>query len=160
MLNDGKARGEERRCRQRADLERAVYELERRRRSGEYVFRSTKMALLWYFERASTICTARSIAITTQQDYLGQPHLIVVDGGEPPDPEEILVTLFTIEVEYARYAALHPYKARAVELCLRNQVTQEDAGRRLNVDQSTISRWIGECEAEMLPMLREAGVVR
>jgi len=141
-------------------FEQAEATLRRRPRTGEVCFSSVRRALLWAWEQATIRNQPRSLTIHAQRDYRGEPCRVVVDGGRDQDPEEALVAVVTVLAAFNRYASTHQAQGRAVVLTLRDGLSQEEAGRRMNVNQATISRWVGDCEEDLRPGLRAAGLIR
>lgn len=143
------------------NLARAETALERQRLIGTISFTSVRKALAWAFEAATIRDKPRSpLGFTPPRDYKGEPCIVRVEGGRHQDPEEALVTMFSIMSAFYRFSSMEPAKGQAVVFTIRDGMSQELAGRRLNVDQGTVSRWVSDCDNALLQALLDAEIVR
>lgn len=141
------------------DYAEAEAYLARQAERGSITFRSARQALLWAFEQSTIRDCPRAPILDCQRDYSDVKASVPIHAGRNQDPDEAMVVLITIQRAFNVFARVQPHKARAVEMLYRDGLTQEEVARRSNVNQGTISRWVGDCEVEVAETLWMAGIV-
>lgn len=138
-------------------------------------FGTVKGALAFYSRQRLASSSAPTVTPRTTRRHTGfdckgrsrwEDVRVSVDGSRGATREDVLAVLVTIHDAIRQVAAEDPGHWRAVDLTqIRGDpetgrlLTQKEAARKLNADQSTVSRWIGRMERGLLAPLKSAGVV-
>lgn len=137
---------------------RAVRHLEVTEDDG-LIFRSVRHALRFFFERGAAMSAPLCHHPRGHQTADGAVVYIQVDGGRGSSIDEVHATLQSIRQAMDALAD-DRLALEMVELCLRDGMSQEEAGKAKGMSRQTVSVHLGRGISFLTGWLRAHGIVR